>query len=668
MPVAASNKTNRLIHEKSPYLLQHAHNPVDWYPWGEEAIEKAKREDKPVFLSIGYSTCHWCHVMERETFEDADAAKVLNDSFVCIKVDREERPDIDHVYMEVCQAMTGSGGWPLSVFMDPDKRPFFAGTYFTNAQFQSLCAQVRRLWDSERGKLNEAAGEILKHLQTRPNAEGAVSEDLPQTAYAQLKKSFDPIYGGFSQAPKFPSPHILLFLMEYADAHKTPAALDMAAKTLEGMYRGGMHDHIGYGFCRYSTDKRWLAPHFEKMLYDNALLALTYAKAYRITQKEIYAKTARTTLGFLQGVMRSPEGGFYTALDADSEGVEGKFYLWTREEVNRLLGERATEFCSAYDISQEGNFEGNNIPNLIGNPLKLEDLPGFDRERILLFATREKRVHPFLDDKILTCWNGLCMAAFAYAGRALEENTFTETAAGIWRFIRSQMIGKDNGLLSTYREGEAKHAAHADDYAYLIWGLVELYEATWDFEYLSSAIRLNGEFLDRFADRESGGFFFTGRDAEQLIARIKTVYDGAAPSANSVQAMNLLRLSDLTGDIELRRMAEEVFQAFAAEVSGYPAAFAHMVHAMLAWSREQIKVVLIGRTKNDLEEMMRCLRGVEGSVAVIAQDEKIPENLEKYFAEYHPRNGRPAAYVCRGRMCLPPVTGAEELRELLEEK
>ncbi len=605
--------------------------------------------------------------MERETFEDADAANVLNGSFVCVKVDREERPDIDHVYMEVCQAMTGGGGWPLSVFMDAEKRPFFAGTYFTNAQFQSLCTQISSLWNTERNKIDAASADILKLLQARPEKKGEVNGDLPRIAFGDLKKSFDPVHGGFSQAPKFPSPHLLLFLMEYAKVFGEQTALAMALKTLEGMYRGGMHDHIGYGFCRYSTDKQWLAPHFEKMLYDNALLALAYAGAFRITKKQFYADTVKKTLGFLLGTMRSPEGGFYTALDADSEGVEGKFYLWTTEEVGGLLGSRAKEFCQAYDITPEGNFEGRNIPNLIRNPFGVEELPEFEEERQILFSVRERRVHPFLDDKILTCWNGLAMAAFAYAGNVLKAPEYTRVAEDAWRFIRGRLIGKESGLLSSWRDGQAKNRAHADDYAYLIWGLLELHAATWDFEYLSSAVRLNADFTEQFADREQGGFYYTGCDAERLIARTKTAYDGATPSANSVQAMNLLRLWNLTGDIGFRQAAQEVFGAFAAETGKYPSAFAHMMASML-YAREQVKVVLVGKTKNDLEKMCACTHGTDASVVVIARDENIPENLEKYYAEYHAQNGRPTAYVCRGRVCLPAVTSAAGLRELLDDK
>ena len=664
-----SNKiSNRLIREKSPYLLQHAHNPVDWYPWGDEAFQKAKAEDNPVFLSIGYSTCHWCHVMERQTFEDVAAARWLNENFVSIKVDREERPDIDHVYMEVCQAMTGSGGWPLSIFMDEERRPFFAGTYYTNAQFISLLAQIRKIWDSDRGKLQEASDDILKYLHAKTSEKGTEDKNLPHVAYGELKKSFDARHGGFSYAPKFPSPHLLLFLMEYARANQQPQALEMALKTLDAMDRGGIHDHIGYGFCRYSTDTRWLVPHFEKMLYDNALLAYSFAVAYTRTGGESLKRTAQSTLAYLERMMRSPEGGFYTAEDADSEGEEGKFYLWDQSEVNDLLDGRARDFCDHYDISLQGNFEGKNIPNLIDNPLGLDELPDFEEERKILFDAREKRVHPFLDDKILSCWNGLGMAAFAFAGKALKTYGFIQTATEIWQFIQEKLTDEKVLLLSSYREGQAKNPAHADDWAYLIWGLLELYEAAFDMDVLSHAVSMNKMFLENFWDKESGGLFYTGQGSEKLIARTKTVYDGATPSANSVQAMNLLRLSGLTGDLEMRDRAVDIFRAFAGETSRSPGAYAHMMNAILKSSREEMKIVLVGKTKNDLNEMIDAARGPDADVVVIAENEKIPENLRGYFSEYQIQDEGPTAYVCRGNTCLPPVRGAEALKHLLNDR
>lgn len=604
--------------------------------------------------------------MERETFEDEAAALKLNENFVSIKVDREERPDIDHVYMDVCQAMTGSGGWPLSIFMDAERRPFFAGTYFTNAQFIGLLAQIRKVWEAQRGKLNETADDILKYLNGRTAQKGTEDTNLPHAAYGELKKSFDAKHGGFSYAPKFPSPHLLLFLMEYAHAHNKPQALEMAIKTLDAMDRGGIHDHIGYGFCRYSTDTRWLVPHFEKMLYDNALLAYTYAFAYARTGNESLQRTVCSTLAYLERMLRSPEGGFYTAEDADSEGEEGKFYLWDAAEVREWLGGRAQMYCDTYDITTEGNFEGKNIPNLIDNPDRLDDTPVFEEERKILFAAREKRVHPFLDDKILTCWNGLAMAAFAFAGRTLQNYSFIQTATENWQFIQEKLMDEKGGLKSSYREGQAKNPAHADDWAYLIWGLLELYAATFDMNILSRALSMNKILLENFWDIEAGGLFYTGADSEQLIARTKTVYDGATPSANSVQAMNLLRLSGLTGDLELRDRAVDIFRAFAGETSRNPGAYAHMMNAILNSVREERKIVLVGQSKDRLKEMIEIVRGSDADVVVIAVEDKLPENLEGYFSGYVLPGGSPAAYVCRGNTCLPPVSGVDDLKKILE--
>jgi hypothetical protein len=662
----SSKTANRLINEISPYLLQHANNPVDWYPWGEEAFVKARNEDKPIFLSIGYSCCHWCHVMERETFEDEEASQVLNDGFVSIKVDREERPDIDHIYMDICQAMTGGGGWPLSVFMDAEGQPFFTGTYFTNAQFIDLLGKIRDLWENGRDKLAAASDAVQKFLDAQTLRKEEANDGLPDEAYSALAAAFDGEFGGFSYAPKFPSPHLLLFLMRYAAVRDKPRAMEMAENTLRAMDRGGIHDHIGYGFCRYSTDRRWLAPHFEKMLYDNALLAYTYIEAFRQTGEERFRDTALTTLSYLSRVLRSPEGGFYTAEDADSEGEEGKFYLWTKKETEDLLGGGAAAFCTNYDITEGGNFEGKNIPNLIGNPLALHDLPAFEAERKILFAAREKRPHPFLDDKVLTCWNGLCMAAFAYAGRTLEDPALIKAAGDVWLFIRGNMTDGRGGLISSWRAGEGRNPGHADDYAYMVWGLLELFAATSDIENLSRAVRLDAVFMERFADEQTGALYYTDKDAEKLIARTRTGYDGAVPSANSVQAMNLLRLYSWTGDMKFKAAAEGIIGAFAGEAAKNPAAYAHMMSALLQMGREEAKVVVAGRTAAEMAELLSCARKA-GAVAVpVAADAALPENLKEYFESYAPLGGRSAAYVCRGHACLPPVTDTGALIKLLE--
>jgi uncharacterized protein YyaL (SSP411 family) len=668
MMTDSNQKPNRLIFEKSPYLLQHARNPVDWFPWGQEAFAKAKAEDKPVFLSIGYSTCHWCHVMERETFEDERAARALNEGFVSIKVDREERPDIDHIYMDVCQAMTGSGGWPLSVFMDAEGRPFFTGTYFTNARFLSLLQKIRDLWTEDRAGLASASASVQHFLDARENRGGKGAEELPGRVYAALAAGFDTEFGGFSAAPKFPSPHLLLFLMRYAGLQGEPHALKMALKTLDAMDRGGVHDHIGGGFCRYSTDRRWLAPHFEKMLYDNALLAYTYAQAFCETGEKRFGETARETLAYMSRVLQSPEGGFYTAEDADAEGEEGRFYLWTRQEVKEILGERADAFCIQYGITEEGNFEKKNILSLIQSRPSFSGIPDFSKERAALFAAREQRPHPFLDDKVLACWNGLSMAAFAFAGQVLGEAALVETAEQIWRFLFQNMMDARGILFSSWREGVAKNPGHADDYAYVIWGLLELFAATGKPVYLSKAVLLSGILADLFTDEKSGALFFSGSNAEKLIAKTRTGYDGAVPSANSVQAENLIWMYALMGDSNFADRAEKIIAAFAGDAAGNPAAFAYMMRAFLRKGKDEPRVVVTAENKTDMADMVLSAQKSGALTVPLVAGEELPENLKEYFSAFAFQKGKSVAYVCRGYTCLPPVTNESALLQQLKKE
>ncbi|HQA48726.1 MAG TPA: thioredoxin domain-containing protein, partial [Bacillota bacterium] len=559
--MAGSRKTNRLIHEKSPYLLQHAHNPVDWYPWGEEAFEKAKLEDKPIFLSIGYSTCHWCHVMERESFEDEEVAKVLNDYYVSIKVDREERPDIDSIYMSVCQAVTGQGGWPLTIIMTPDEKPFFAGTYFPKSGkygypgLVELLLRIKDAWDTERDRLVETGSNITEAIKNSPRRiDGEkLGQETAERALRGFRNSFDEVYGGFGGAPKFPTPHNLYFLLRYWKASGNGTALIMVEKTLESMYKGGLFDHIGFGFSRYSTDGKWLVPHFEKMLYDNALLAYAYTEAYQATGKDIYKDIARKIFTYVLRDMTSTGGGFYSAEDADSEGEEGKFYLWQPEEVKEAAGEEDGKlFCDWYGISPAGNFEGKSIPNLIGRDLGIlyEDKAlarRLDGVREKLFMYREKRIRPHRDDKILTSWNGLMIAALALGGRAFHSDEYIKAAEAAYGFIQRNLVRGDGRLLARYRDGESAFPAYLDDYAFLVWGLIELYRATFKTGYLKRALELNRDMLDLFWDEREGGLFLYGEDSEQLIMRPKEVYDGALPSGNSVALYNMLRLSRMTG-------------------------------------------------------------------------------------------------------------------------
>lgn len=550
------NTPNLLINEKSPYLLQHAYNPVQWYPWGGKAFEKARSEDKPVFLSIGYSTCHWCHVMERESFENNEIAELLNREFICVKVDREERPDVDSVYMSVCQAMNGQGGWPLTIIMTPDCRPFFSGTYFPpksrygRVGLEELLTIVARQWKEKKEKLLDKAGQIEAYLKDQERAAVSVQpeKNVLHEAFRQFTDSFDKKNGGFGQAPKFPTPHNLMFLLEYGIREKRQEALDMAEITLTQMYRGGMFDHVGGGFSRYSTDEKWLVPHFEKMLYDNALLAMSYVEAYGLTKRKLYERAARRVLEYVEAELTDEKGGFYCGQDADSDGVEGKYYVFTPDEVTKVLGEDAGgAFCRRYGITQKGNFEGKSIPNLLENK-EFENIcdgqdTGTDNDACLkdkenckkLYDYRIRRTRLHKDDKILVSWNGWMICAFAKAGAVLGNERYVELAVRAETFISRHLV-KEGGLLVRYRDGEAAGEGKLDDYACYILALLELYRVTFKADYLKRASSWAELMLQQFFDWEQGGFYINAKDGEQLIVRTKETYDGAMPSGNSAAA------------------------------------------------------------------------------------------------------------------------------------
>ncbi len=689
-----TGKPNRLIKEKSPYLLQHANNPVDWFPWGQEAFEKAAKEDKPVFLSVGYSTCHWCHVMERESFEDREVADFLNKHFVSIKVDREERSDIDHIYMKACQALTGQGGWPLTVIMTPDKKPFFAGTYFPKRSkwgrpgLLDILEQVVAKWHTGREAITRMGSLIVKHLQQQQPAGGEtgpeIQEEIIKNCFAHLKESFDPLYGGFGPAPKFPTPHNIIFLLRYWERTGNGEALAMAEKTLQSMYRGGIYDHIGFGFARYSTDRQWLVPHFEKMLYDNALSALAYLEAHQATGKQLYARVAKNIFTYIFRDMEHPEGGFYSAEDADSEGVEGKFYVWDPAEVENVLGEvKGRIFNQVYDITREGNFEGRSIPNLLkGMPEDRAREFGIEGDKLVslledcrrnLFTHREKRPHPFKDDKILTAWNGLVIAALARGGAVLNDKVYIEAAQKAELFIRRNLVRKDGRLVARYRDGEAAYEAYLDDYAFFTWGLLELYRATFQPEYLVRAANLVKQTVELFWDEKQGGFYFYGNDAEQLITRPKEVYDGALPSGNSVMALNILHLALATGDTGMEETARRLLDTFAPTVAEYPRGYTFFITAMLFATGPATSVTVTGDIENNtVQEMLGLSRRHYTPNAVFihrpAGDDAIPEILDliPHFKEYKPVNGRALAYVCRGRACLEPVAEPSALLGLLQ--
>jgi uncharacterized protein len=680
---SSNREPNRLVNEKSPYLLQHAYNPVDWYPWGDEAFAKANAEDKPIFLSIGYSTCHWCHVMAKESFEDEEVADILNRYFVSIKVDREERPDIDHIYMTVCQALTGSGGWPLSILMTPGKKPFFAGTYFPKHSrlgmtgFVDILKNTAEAWNTDKESLVEVGAKITRGISeySRDYEEtGEISEDIIRSAYNGLKSNFDDIYGGFSSQPKFPTPHNLMFLMRYFNVSKEPEALKMVEKTLQGMYNGGIFDHIGGGFCRYATDKKWLVPHFEKMLYDNAMLIIAYTECYQITKNEIYKAIAYKTLDYVLRDMTDEAGGFYSAQDADSEGQEGKFYVWDPQEIKDVLGdEDGLLFCKYYGITEHGNFEGKSIPNRLYDCKVIEK----DRELIEGFTKtmleyRKGRVHPHKDDKILTGWNGLMIAAMAIAGRVFRDDRYTMASQKAFGFIKDKLIREDGRLLARYRDGEAAYLAYLDDYAYLIWGLIELYETTYDPEYLEYAIKLNSNMLKLFWDKENSGLFLYGSDGEKLIFRPKDIYDGAIPSGNSVALNNIIRLARLTGDTGLDEIANRQIGAFASEISENPNMYTYFLLSCMFTLYTDYQIVIAGKGEdNDVQEMVDMIHEMFLPLTVVLvyyptkeHGSKL-EDLAPYIKSNKPKEGKQTAYVCRHFMCMEPITDVKELQKVL---
>lgn len=589
--------SNRLKDEKSPYLLQHKDNPVDWYPWCEEAFEKAKAQDKPVFLSIGYSTCHWCHVMARESFEDEEAADILNQGYVCIKVDREERPDIDAVYMSVCQAVTGQGGWPLTIIMTPEQKPFFAGTYFPKERHYGrpglvdILKEVLRLWRDRREELIQDGEEITAAINRSDAVQKDGSEDrlsekeILNKAYHIFREQFDPVWGGFGNAPKFPSPHNLLFLMRYAEEEREDDALRMAETTLDAMMNGGIHDHIGGGFSRYSTDERWLVPHFEKMLYDNALLILAYLEAYRITGKERYEDTVRHTADYILRELTDEQGGFYCGQDADSEGVEGKYYVFTPEEVTAVLGEAdGKEFCGRYGITAEGNFEGKSIPNRIGRRGEDEDTnetPKHIEEQIKkLYEYRRKRTSLHKDDKILLSWNAWTILALARAGSALKEERYLQAAKKAQRFIEEHMTDAKGRLCLRWRDGEAAYEGQLEDYAVYVLALLELHQVDPRKEYLADAVQRAGQMRQFFEDDKEGGYYIYASDAERLIARPKEMHDGAIPSGNSAVAAALGRLAALTKETDWKEAFGRQTRYCARELKDYPAGSSFALLAM----------------------------------------------------------------------------------------
>lgn len=690
------NKPNKLINEKSPYLLQHAYNPVNWFPWGHEAFERANSEDKPIFLSIGYSTCHWCHVMEKESFEDDEVAKLMNDAFVSIKVDREERPDIDGIYMSVCQMITGSGGWPLTIVMTPDKKPFFTGTYFPKQNrfnrigMMELVPRLKEIWITKKDEVIKSANEIASSLNNQKLISDTTEIDnsVLDRAYEELSKRYDETNGGFGSAPKFPSPHNLLFLLRYWKSRNQPKALEMVEKTLTEMRHGGIYDHIGFGFARYSTDQNWLVPHFEKMLYDQAMLVMAYTETYLVTKNEFYKETAKEILEYVLRDMTHPEGGFYSAEDADSEGEEGKFYLWDADELRNVLDKKESDFAiKVFSIADDGNWideskgmmTGTNILHLnkstaeLANEFNLSEddfKKKLESVRKKIFLYREKRIHPHKDDKVLTDWNGLMISALAKASQAFGDDRYSEVAIKSYSFIEKYLTEKDGRLIHRFRDGESGLPAHIDDYAFMINASIDLYETTFEIEYLKRAIKLNDILMKEFWDEQSAGFYFTSSTSEKLIARQKDVYDGAVPSGNSVALLNLIRLSRFTSNIYFEKKASVLVNSFSGYVSKSPSAFCMFMCGLDFLFSASTEVVIVSDHKDNIANKgINLIRSVfnPNKVVILKFDNTTTDYSELLsFTNYMKmKDNNTTFYVCRDYTCNQPVNSLIELEKLL---
>ena len=669
---------------------------MDWYPWGEEAFEKARKENKPVFLSIGYSTCHWCHVMAHESFEDEEVAKLMNDAFVSIKVDREERPDIDNIYMTVCQIILGRGGWPLNIIMTPGKKPFFAGTYipkksrFNQTGMLELVPRIKEIWNQQHEDVLDSAEKITSTIQNiiMESAGEGLGEEIIEEAYDEMLNSFDTEYGGFEGAPKFPTPHKISFLLRYWRRSGNPEALQMVEHTLDNMRRGGIYDHLGSGFHRYSTDSMWVLPHFEKMLYDQALTAVAYTEAYQVTGKELYKETAEGILDYVLRDLTSPEGGFYCGEDADVEGEEGKYYLWTIEEVRSVLGPEDSELIiKMFNVQEGGNFEeeirgrktGTNILFMVRSPESLaaelkmpveevEQRVKHAREKLL--AARYERKRPSMDDKILTDWNGLMIAAFAKGFQVFGEQRYLKAAEKAADFILKTLYSPDSRLLHRYREGVAGISGTSDDYAFLTQGLLELYEAGFELRYLKAAVSLNGELLEHFWDPANGGLYFTANDSESLIFRKKEFTDSAIPSGNSVEMLNLLRLSRIIADPELEETADRLERSFSKLIRKVPSGYTQFLSAFDFRLGPSYEVIISGKTEapdtaHMLEELWSYF--VPNKVLIFRPEGENPEiaDLAKYTKEQFPIGGKTTVYVCQDYECQLPTTEISEMLKML---
>jgi len=675
--------TNRLIHETSPYLRQHAHNPVDWYPWGEEALARAQQENKPILLSVGYSACHWCHVMEHESFEDEATAQLMNEQFINIKVDREERPDVDHIYMNAVQMLTGRGGWPMTVFLTPDGKPFYGGTYFPKEDrygmpaFRRLLLAVAQAYREKPDDVQKTVGQLMAGLQ---RMEALQSSDQPPDAQlvtaaaAKLSGAYDEIHGGIGQAPKFPNEAVLELFLRAHRAAGQQRYLDMVLHTLRQMARGGIYDQVGGGFHRYSVDERWLVPHFEKMLYDNAQLVPLYLSAYQLTGDRFFADIAADVLAYVTREMRSPEGGFYSTQDADSEGEEGKFFLWDVAEVRRILGDdKAEVICRYWDISEAGNFEQRNI---LHATLAVEQLANMFRRdvedvrqlvaeaRCKLFGARAQRVKPGLDDKMLTAWNALMISAYAKAAEVLDDVRYRQIAVDAVAFVEAK-LQRGHRLLSTYKDGVAKLNGYLDDYAFFVAALLDVFELVQERRYLERAVALADAMLAHFWDAQAGGFFFTSDDHETLIVRSKPAFDGSIPSGNSVAARNLLRLYHYTERTEYLERAETLLRLYAGPMREQPFGFANMLCAVDLYTQKPREIVVVTAPADGVELLQRIRRTYLPNRTLTVVDPSRGEPLPSLLQGKGQRDGKPTVYVCHNMTCSAPVTEWGELEPLL---
>jgi uncharacterized protein len=682
---------NRLKNETSPYLLQHSENPVDWMPWGDEAFRLAREKDRPVFLSIGYSTCHWCHVMEKESFQDQGVAVLLNRSFICIKVDREERPDIDKLYMDIAQLMTGRGGWPLSVFMTPGKEPFFAATYipredrFGQTGLLTLLPKIDELWKNKKAEIARSAAAIIERLSSvNKDTRGDIpGYGLIDKAFAGYTDAYDRQYGGFGNAPKFPGTHNLSFLLHYWKKTGNKKALEMTPNTLDHMGYGGIWDHIGYGFHRYSTDREWIVPHFEKMLYDQAAIALTYLDAYQATRSQYYRETAENIFEYVNRDLSSKDGGFYTAEDADSEGSEGRFYLWTKKEIEGILDrEDASFFINAFNISSGGNYRdeisgmptGENIPYMKDSLKSISKNYDMDivslKERMKkitarLYGIRKNRIRPFRDEKILTDWNAFMAAAFARGGRVLGEKAYLDKAEETVDFLLNHMTAPDGRLYHSRNREVSSIDAHLDDYAFMIMALIELYQSTFDYEHIRKALGFN-KILDRhFWDEKTGGYYFTSSGNKDLIMRKKESYDGAIPSGNSIALLNLLRMGRITMDRALEERAGVLIRAFSGTVTQNPTAHGQFLIGIDFMAGDSYEIILVeGSDKNTIAEMLETLEKdfIPNKVVIVREGR---QDAPEFLKNLKPVKGRTTAYICKDYYCQLPVTSTAGMQKIL---